>query len=382
MKATPVYPFQANPGVLIKTEENLQPNFFFEVFLNDEVIEFFVAETNSYAEKVCQNMVIKRSSLFRKWEPTNATEMRVFVGLVLHMGVINLPRLSDYWSNDPMYKTYLRSKYMSRNRFYLLLHFWHFEINGNNERLNKIEFLMNHWNNTMKRIYCPNENFSLDESVVLWRRRTIFRQYIKGKKHKCGVKFYELCESDGLILRSFIYSGLPYPDTHDLGQTGAIVLKLMEDFLGRGYSVFADIFYNSVKLAKHLSKQKTYICGTLRGNRKGNSKNILKNNLKIKKVCVERSDDIVVCKLKDKRDVLTISNKHSVEMVPVPNKRGQLTIKPNIVSDYNDSMSGVDRFNQMLSYNQGLRKCIRWCSFIGVHFIDIFLHNSVLKNES
>ena len=230
---------------------------------------------------------------------------------------------------------------------------------------------MNHWNNTMKRIYCPNENFSLDESMVLWRRRTIFRQYIKRKKHKCGVKFYELCESDWLILRSFIYSGLPYPDTHDLGQTGAIVLKLIEDFLGRGYSVFANIFYNSVKLAKHLSKQKAYICGTLRGDRKGNSKDILKNNLKKKK-----------SKWKDKRNVLTISNKHSVEMVPVPNKRGKLTIKPNIVSDYNDSMSGVDRFNQMLSYNQGLRKCIRWCSFIGVHFLDIFLHSSALKNES
>ena len=95
------FPFQENPGVLIETPENLLPTFYFEVFLNDEVFELFVAGTNSYAEKVCQNMVIKRSSQFWKWEPTNATEMRVF-SLVLYMGVINLPRLSDYWSNDPM----------------------------------------------------------------------------------------------------------------------------------------------------------------------------------------------------------------------------------------------------------------------------------------
>ena len=94
------------------------------------MIEFFVAETNSYAEKVCKNMVIKRSSQFRKWEPINTTEMGVFIGLVLHMGVINLPRLSDYWANDPMNKTYFWSKYMSQNHLYLLLCFWHFEING------------------------------------------------------------------------------------------------------------------------------------------------------------------------------------------------------------------------------------------------------------
>ena len=165
-------------------------------------------------------MVIKRSSWFQKWEPTDATEMRVFIGLVLHMGV---PRLSDYRSNDPMYKTYLWSKHMSWNHFYFLLHFLHFEINGTNEQLNKVAFLISHLNNTMKHIYCPTENLSLDESMVLWRGRLIFCQYIKGKKHKYGVKFYKLCELDVLILCPCIYSGLPYPDTHDLGQTGETI---------------------------------------------------------------------------------------------------------------------------------------------------------------
>ena len=93
MKAPPIYPFQAYPGVLIKTPENLRPSFFFAVILTDEMVVFFVAETNSYAENVCQNMVIKRSSRFRKWETTNITKMRVFIGLVLLMGVIKLPRL-------------------------------------------------------------------------------------------------------------------------------------------------------------------------------------------------------------------------------------------------------------------------------------------------
>ena len=68
MKAPPVYPFQVNLGVLIEATENPRPTFFFEDFLNDEVIEFFVAETNSYADKVRKNIVIIRSSRFRKWE--------------------------------------------------------------------------------------------------------------------------------------------------------------------------------------------------------------------------------------------------------------------------------------------------------------------------
>ena len=120
------------------------------------------------------------------------------------MGVINITRLNDYWSNYPLYKTYLWGKYMSWNRFYLLLRFWLFETEGTKEQLNKKAFSLNHLNNTMKRIYCPTEYLLVDESMVLWRGCLIFCQYIKGKKHKYGVKFYELCESDGLILHSFL----------------------------------------------------------------------------------------------------------------------------------------------------------------------------------
>ena len=119
----------------------------------------------------------------------------------------------------------------------------------------------------------------------------------------------------------------------------------MEDFLGKGYSVFSDNFYNSVKYIKHLSKQKTYICETRRGDRKGSPRDIVKKKLKKRESVWKRSDDVVVCKWQDKQEVLTMSNKQSVEMVPVTNKRGQLTTKPNTVRDYNNGMSGVDRFD-------------------------------------
>ena len=198
-------------------------------------------------------------------------------------------------------------------------------------------------------------------------------------KHKYGVKFYELCESDGLILHSFIYSGLPYPDTHDLGQTAAIVLKLMKYFLGKQYSVFGDNFYNSVKLAKHLWKQKTYICGTLCGDRKENPKEIVKKKLKKGKFVWKRSDDIVPCKWKGKRDVFTIFNKRSFEMVPVPNKRRKLTTNSNIVHGYNNGMSEVDQSDNIPSCYQGLGKCIRWYKKIGVYFLDILLNIAIVS---
>ena len=61
----------------------------------------------------------------------------------------------------------------------------------------------------MKEIYVPDKDLSLDESMMPWRRRLVFRQYLKNKRDKYGVMFYELCESDGMVLRVSIYFTLP-----------------------------------------------------------------------------------------------------------------------------------------------------------------------------
>ena len=92
-------------------------------------------------------------------------------------------------------------------------------------------------NNKTATIYTPDKKLSIDESMMLWRGLLILRQYTKNKKHKYGVKFYELCESDGIVMNVKIYSGEPTPDIHSLGQTGAIVLNLVEKFLGKGYQL-------------------------------------------------------------------------------------------------------------------------------------------------
>ena len=97
-----------------------------------------------------------------------------------------------------------------------------------------------------------------------------------------------------------------------------------------------------------MSKKQTYICGTLRSDRKGNSKEVVSKKLKKGEVEWKRRETVVVSKWKDKRDALTISNKHKLELVPVKNKRGEVRMKANIVRDYNNGMSGIDRSDQML----------------------------------
>lgn len=161
-----------------------------------------------------------------------------------------------------------------------------------------------------------------------------------------------------------------------LRQMGAIAMKLMKDFLGKGYSLYADNFYNSVALIKQMGINKTYMCGTLRADCQGNPKELVKAKLKKGEMLQRSKDGFSVTKWKNNRDVVMISNKYSVEIVDVTNRRGESKSKPNVIRDYNDEMSGIDKADQMISYYDCLKKTTCWYKKVGLHIIDIYVFNS------
>ena len=111
------------------------------------------------------------------------------------MGLISLPSYKKYWSKDLLYKNEQFPSVMSRERFEFILRFFNFGEKPmfENDRLSKLRMIMDHLNKVMLEVITPEKNLSIDESIMLWRGRLVFRQYIKNKRHKYGIKFYELC---------------------------------------------------------------------------------------------------------------------------------------------------------------------------------------------
>ena len=132
--------------------------------------------------------------------------MKKIIGILHLMGLVRLPTIRHYWSRDVLYGFNGCSGVMSQNRFQMILRFWHFANNVEEEtRLDKVMPLVDQLNNKMTENYHRDRDLSIDESMMLWRGRLVFRQYIKNKRHKYGVKFYELCQSNGIVLRARIY---------------------------------------------------------------------------------------------------------------------------------------------------------------------------------
>lgn len=121
--------------------------------------------------------------------------MKRFFGLLLYKGIVSMSNISDYWSQELMFKNAFASNFMSRNRFELLLRMVHFsdnEENVYNVRLHKTQGLLDKILNNFQTAFEPSEMVCIEESPIPFRGRRIMRQYIKGKRHQYGVRIFEV----------------------------------------------------------------------------------------------------------------------------------------------------------------------------------------------
>lgn len=225
--------------------------------LDDNLFDIIVRETNRYAEEVFLSESTKEKSRITSWKTLDVAELKTFIGLVLHMGTIRINRLQDYWKKHWLFNLSAFSNNMSRDRFMIILRCLHFNKNflpgepKPSDRLYKIRPLVNYFNTKMLEIYYPDKNLSLDESMVLWRGRLMFRQYMKNKKHKYGVKLYLVTGPDSTVLKFCVYTGI-LDDYGGKGHAANIVLHLTEEKLDVGHAIYLDNYYNSFDLACQL----------------------------------------------------------------------------------------------------------------------------------
>lgn len=253
-----------------------------------------------------------------------------------------------------------------------------FRTEPERDRLFKIRPLIDFFNEKIRQVYYPGKNLSLDESMVLWRGRLSFRQYIKNKRHKYGIKLYVLTEPDGTILNFDVYTG-HLDDFGGKGHAANVVLHLLDGRLDVGHSVYMDNYYNSHALAVKLLGRKTYCSGTLRTDRKNTPPEVKIAKLKKGETIVKYSDDgVLIGKWRDKRDVAYISTEFTNEMVAFQDKLGRDREKPKPIFHYNENMGGVDRQDQLLSYYPCEKKTLRWYKKLGVHVLQMLLINSYL----
>ena len=398
-------PRTARESLKVDMPEDANEYDFLNLYLTDELLSLIVRETNHYAKQfIADNGAdLKEFSNVRNWEDTTFDEMKAYLGILVLMGIVYKPRINMYWSTGTLLETPIFAKLMTRDRFLLLTKFLHFSNNDNfnpvdphRDRLFKIREVCNLFKKQWKAVYNPGINICIDESLVLFKGRLAFKQYIRTKRSRFGIKFYTLSTDSGITLDNIIYCGNLDEELEPVDgylTTERIPITLCADYLQEGRVLFVDNYYTTVRLAKYLLDRNTHTVGTIRSNRKGFPKELAKEILQKGTSVFYSCEDIKIMIVRYRSDknksdgkpkvvhVLSTIHRNQVKDTRKTNRAGEPIKKPSCVMDYNLHMGGVDKIDQQLHQIYALRKNYKWYRKIFLRlFLQSFLNSHRLYN--
>lgn len=149
------------------------------------------------------------------------------------------------------------------------LHFVDNETVSTEDRMRKVRTVVDFLNAKFQKLYVPEENIVINESLIKFKGRLNYVLFISSKRARFGFKFYKLCEfSYGYCYRFPIYTEQDKIQGSDETVSERIVMELAEPILGKGYNLFLDNWYSSPNLYKILHAKHTNVVGTMQKNGK------------------------------------------------------------------------------------------------------------------
>ena len=361
---------------------------YLNLFIDDHMYDEMALETNRYANQCLQDRELPPKSCFRRWTPTCRMEIKAFLGLILAMGLVSLLSIRDYWSMDAVTATPFFPATMARDRFLLLLSFFHLNNNQNfirrgfpgHDPLYKLGIIFKTIVSRFSSVYYPSKNLSLDEGMVPWRGNLHFRVYNPDKPTKYGIKTYMLCDSEnGYCSKLQIYTGKNNSPPSAFGITYDLVMFMLHGYFGRGHVIYMDSYYSSPRLFFYLWQLGVGATGTVRKNRRGVPQYI--KDIVVSRGCVAVANNgpLIIVKYNDSKMVLllsTVQTSGMTETGKINRKTKEPEKRPALVCAYNRYMGGVDRSDQMISYGRVLINSMKWWKKVFFHVFSMAVLNA------
>ena len=347
----------------------------FELYQTPDILGNILHYTNLHGEERHSKSKNKAKG---NWNPLEISDLRCADAVLAYMGIVHLPEMSDYWSNDTFFGTAYMRHLMTRDKFYQTLRSLHFtdekQLPENGDKLYKVRNLFKWYGEVYRRNYYPDRNLTVDESLAkYYGHKASFKVNIPRKAAKQGIKQYRLCESStGYCMEFVTYSNsvdvwknheLPYYDIRHFTEPAKIVIYLADNYLGVGHTMGTDAFFTDPRMARFFVENKTDIIGCM-GNRKYVPKAMKQGNMGkwLKDVGQTKAwykqilpnKGLMCLAWKDKKDVKLISSYHDGSMIETNSSRNptEAHLRPHVVHDYKNVMPGVDRMDQyMATYN-------------------------------
>ncbi|GET00680.1 piggyBac transposable element-derived protein 4-like isoform X1 [Rhizophagus clarus] len=354
------------------------PYSIFSLFFSIEILNIIVENTNEYAKS-------KFAEKKRSWDDLTLSELKIFLAIIIYMGLFKMPSMKDYWNNKQQFPIHNITRYMTCLHFEQIKRFLH--ISSINSQLQsnvsaslfpKLEPLASYIQNASKKYYIPSSNVSVDEMIARFLGRSYHTFRIKNKPNPKGFKILSLCDAGYTYAFIFLSRKFDNPEVQsipNLNKTSCEVYHLVKQLPPKkSFNIYMDNFFSNINLFSFLRSKNFDACGTARVNSSKYPK-ILKINNKLDWDTLSGvvADDVLAVLWIDNGPVTMLSTLHEINnglknrinrerRYPRINKTNSSTIKkvfsdqpkkilpiPKIIDDYNHYMGGVDIADQLRS---------------------------------
>lgn len=287
------------------------------------------------------------------WEQITMVELEAFFGLLYLAGVFRSSgeATEELWHKEDGRKIF--RAVMSRKRFKIISQVLRFDdketrsLRRSKDRLAPIRDVWDAWVPTLSKNFIPYENVTVDEQLIPFRGRCSFRQFMKSKPAKYGIKVWALCDATtSYALNLQVYTG-KIGNQPEKNQGERVVHDLIEVIDGSGRNVTTDNFFTSVPLARQLLLRKLSLVGTIRKNKPEIPFEFLaSNNRSVHSAVFGHQQNLTLVSYvpKKNKSVLLLSSLHRDAEIS-----NRIDAKPEIIMFYNQTKAGVDTMDQMVS---------------------------------
>ena len=350
-------PGPKNAAVLVTSPEEA-----FGLFINNEMVQIITRWTNQKIILVREKFNSRQGFAY----DTPESELRAFIGILLFLGATKSSKeaLSSIWAEDGTGKP-LCIAAMSQKRFTFISYCLRFddsqsrEERKKNDKLAPIRQIFDMFVTACHSNYTPGPDCTVDESLLSFRGRCGFKQYIPNKPSKYGIKLFVLADNDtSYSVKSIAYTGAGtfVDQAHmDVPVPTKAVLGLVDCIEGTNRNVTTDNYYTSIPLAKELKSRKLTLVGTLKKNKTCIPPCFLtKSSEGTLYYGFDKLNDFTLLSVTPKKNkkVIFLSSMHQTK-----NSEGN---KEEINLYYNKTKGGVDSHDQKCGLFTTARKTNRW----------------------
>lgn len=377
-------------GDSLNLNQNSSPDDVWRLFFDDQIITEIVMHTNS-------KLGIMRRKLKNidnpSYKDTDFQEIEAFIGLMILCAIFKSGRenLQSLFSTDSFGRPIFRGV-MSLKRCQVLLLALRFDDSSTRiERVKEdpaaaISFVFNKIISNCQKLYNIGAHACVDEALIPFRGRCLFRMFMPKKPAKYGIKLMCLTDAhNSYLLNSYIYvgkdsDGKTLPDEErKFGKPTQSVVRLAAPIVGTNRNITADNWFSSIELVTELGKRKLTYTGTLKKNKREIPKEFYPDKTRevgSSKYGYTKDMTLLSYVPKKSKAVILVSSMHHSKYTDMTNN------KPEIISFYNATKSGVDTMDMKCANYSPNRRTRRWPLAIFYYLISMMCVNTEIIHKA